>query len=129
MPRRECAHASRPAGAENQQQDADEDISVTDLVLPATTDPAKLHAKLTDRGAGRITVVFSTYQSIGVVHRAQAMGLPERMFPVMFAIPRTAGWVAQWREMITDSEQKIARPRQVYVGERRRDYVPIDKRA
>ena len=42
------------------------------------------------------------------------------MFPVLFAIPRTAGWVAQWREMITDPEQKIARPRQLYVGPSRR---------
>jgi len=63
----------------------------------------------------------------GIIY--QALGFPVEMFPVLFAIPRTAGWVAQWREMITDSEQKIARPRQVYVGERRRDYVPIDKRA
>jgi citrate synthase len=46
------------------------------------------------------------------------------MFPVMFAIPRTAGWLAQWLEMVQDSEQKIARPRQVYLGEGERDYVP-----
>jgi citrate synthase len=63
----------------------------------------------------------------GIIY--QALGFPVEMFPVLFAIPRTAGWVAQWREMITDPEQKIARPRQVYVGDRRRDYVPIDKRA
>ena len=50
------------------------------------------------------------------------------MFTVMFAIPRTSGWVAQWLEMIDDPEQKIARPRQLYVGERERQYVPIDKR-
>ena len=48
------------------------------------------------------------------------------MFTVIFAIPRTAGWVAQWLEMIDDSEQKIARPRQIYTGERGRDYVAID---
>ena len=58
----------------------------------------------------------------------QAMGLPVAMFPVMFAIGRTSGWIAQWREMIEDPEQKIARPRQIYTGERQRDYVPIDKR-
>src|SRR5438105_5146876 len=63
----------------------------------------------------------------GIIY--QSLGFPVEMFPVLFAIPRTAGWVAQWREMITDADQKIARPRQVYVGERRRDYVPIDKRA
>jgi len=58
----------------------------------------------------------------------QAMGFPTTMFPVLFAIPRTAGWIAQWEEMLLDSEQKIARPRQVYVGERTRDYVPRDQR-
>jgi citrate synthase len=59
----------------------------------------------------------------------EAMGFPVDMFPVLFAIPRTVGWVSQWEEMITDSEQKIARPRQVYTGAKRRDYVAIDKRA
>ncbi len=58
----------------------------------------------------------------------QALGFPMTMFPVLFAIPRTAGWVAQWREMITDPEQKIARPRQIYTGARTRDYAPIDQR-
>ena len=50
------------------------------------------------------------------------------MFPVLFAIPRTSGWVAQWQEMVEDPEQKIARPRQVYTGERELDYVPIGDR-
>src|SRR5438045_1609809 len=58
----------------------------------------------------------------------EALGLPVAMFPVMFAIPRTSGWVAQWLELVTDKEQKIARPRQIYTGERTRDYVGIDKR-
>jgi citrate synthase len=58
----------------------------------------------------------------------EAMGLPVAMFPVMFAIGRTSGWIAQWLEMVQDSEQKIARPRQIYTGERERDYVPIDQR-
>jgi citrate synthase len=58
----------------------------------------------------------------------EALGLPVAMFPVMFAIPRTSGWVAQWLELVTDKEQKIARPRQIYTGERSRDYVPIDNR-
>jgi citrate synthase len=58
----------------------------------------------------------------------QAMGFPLDMFPVLFAIPRTAGWLAQWDEMLRDADQKIARPRQVYVGSARRDYVPLDKR-
>ncbi len=58
----------------------------------------------------------------------QAMGFPVSMFPVLFAIPRTAGWIAQWEEMLTDPEQKIARPRQIYIGPAKRDYVPRDKR-
>ena len=56
------------------------------------------------------------------------MGFPVSMFPVLFAIPRTAGWIAQWEEMLTDPHQKIARPRQVYVGPAQRDYVARDKR-
>jgi citrate synthase len=58
----------------------------------------------------------------------QAMGFPVEMFPVLFAIPRTAGWIAQWEEMLLDPEQKIARPRQVYTGPTKRDYVPRAKR-
>jgi citrate synthase len=50
------------------------------------------------------------------------------MFPVLFAIPRTSGWIAQWLEMIDDSEQKIARPRQIYTGERGRSYVELGSR-
>jgi citrate synthase len=58
----------------------------------------------------------------------QAMGFPVDMFPVLFAIPRTSGWIAQWEEMLLDAEQKIARPRQIYVGPPRRDYVPLSER-
>jgi citrate synthase len=58
----------------------------------------------------------------------EALGLPVAMFPVMFAIGRTSGWIGQWLEMVQDSEQKIARPRQIYTGERDRDYVPIEER-
>src|SRR5256714_7124853 len=58
----------------------------------------------------------------------EALSLPTDMFTVMFGIPRTSGWVAQWLEMVDDKEQKIARPRQIYVGERDRDYVAIDQR-
>ncbi len=59
----------------------------------------------------------------------QAMDFPVEMFPVLFAIPRTAGWIAQWEEMLLDPEQKIARPGQIYVGPPARDYVPREKRA
>jgi citrate synthase len=59
----------------------------------------------------------------------EALGLPVAMFPVMFAIGRTSGWIGQWLEMVQDPEQKIARPRQIYTGERDRDYVPIGRRA
>ena len=62
----------------------------------------------------------------GVIY--EALGLPTAMFPVMFAIPRTAGWLAQWLEGVTDPEQKIARPRQVYVGAAEREYVPLEHR-
>jgi len=58
----------------------------------------------------------------------QAMGFRPEMFTVLFAIPRTAGWLAQWQELITDPEQKIARPRQVYTGHGTRPFVPIEKR-
>ena len=58
----------------------------------------------------------------------QSMGFPVEMFPVLFAIPRTVGWLAQWEEMLLDDEQKIARPRQVYVGKGERDYAPVGDR-
>ncbi len=58
----------------------------------------------------------------------QAMGFPVDMFPVLFAIPRMSGWCAQWEEMVDDKEQKIARPRQVFKGAARREYVPAKKR-
>src|SRR6185437_6941157 len=58
----------------------------------------------------------------------EALGLPVAMFPVMFAIGRTSGWIAQWKELVEDSEQKIARPRQIYTGERDLDYVPVEQR-
>ena len=62
----------------------------------------------------------------GIIYRA--MRFPVDMFPVLFAIPRTSGWLAQWVELLEDPEQKIARPRQIYLGERTRDYVAIGER-
>ncbi|HYY73488.1 MAG TPA: citrate synthase [Solirubrobacterales bacterium] len=62
----------------------------------------------------------------GIIY--EALQIPTEMFTVIFAIPRTSGWVAQWMEMNDDSELKIARPRQVYTGERERTYVPIEER-
>jgi len=58
----------------------------------------------------------------------QAMGFKPEMFTVLFAIPRTIGWLSQWQEMLTDAEQKIARPRQVWIGHDTRAFVPIEKR-
>jgi citrate synthase len=58
----------------------------------------------------------------------EAMGFKPEMFTVLFAIPRTAGWLAQWQEMLTDPEQKIARPRQVWIGHDTRPFVPIEQR-
>ena len=63
----------------------------------------------------------------GIIY--QAMGFPVEMFPVLFAIPRTCGWVAQWQEMLLDPEQKIARPRQVYSGAAQRSFVPLEQRS
>jgi citrate synthase len=62
----------------------------------------------------------------GIIY--QAMSFPVDMFPVLFAIPRTAGWMAQWLEMVLDEEQRIARPQQIYLGSGRRDYLPIEAR-
>ncbi|HEY7320751.1 MAG TPA: citrate synthase [Candidatus Binatia bacterium] len=62
----------------------------------------------------------------GIIY--QAMGFPVEMFPVLFAIPRTSGWIAQWNEMLADAEQKIARPRQIYHGPPQRSFVPIEQR-
>ncbi|HEV2289358.1 MAG TPA: citrate synthase [Candidatus Acidoferrales bacterium] len=59
----------------------------------------------------------------------QSMGFPMTMFPVLFAIPRTSGWIAQWQEMLLDPEQKIARPRQIYLGYDSRSYIPMDHRS
>jgi citrate synthase len=63
----------------------------------------------------------------GIIY--EAMKFPVDIFPVLFAIGRTPGWLAQWQEMLLDKEQKIARPRQVYTGTAKRDYVPIEKRS
>jgi citrate synthase len=62
----------------------------------------------------------------GIIY--QAMGFKPEIFTVLFAIPRTVGWLAQWQEMLCDSEQKIARPRQIFTGHDERDFVPIEQR-
>jgi citrate synthase len=62
----------------------------------------------------------------GIIY--EALQIPTEMFTVIFAIPRTSGWVSQWMELNDDPEQKIARPRQIYTGARDRDYIPIDER-
>jgi citrate synthase len=63
----------------------------------------------------------------GIIY--QAMGFPVTMFPVLFAIPRTVGWLSQWVELLADPDQKIARPRQIYLGERTREFAPMEKRS
>jgi len=62
----------------------------------------------------------------GIIY--EALKFPMDMFPVLFAIGRTPGWLAQWQEMLLDKEQKIARPHQIYTGVDKRDYVPIENR-
>ena len=84
-----------------------------------------------DRAGGRVLrLASSLYPNVdfytGIIY--QAMGFPMTMFPVLFAIPRTSGWMAQWAEMVRDPEQKIARPRQIYIGEKMRHWTPIEKR-
>jgi citrate synthase len=63
----------------------------------------------------------------GIIYKA--MGFPVEMFPVLFAIPRTVGWISQWEEMLLDGDQKIARPRQIYLGIEVRDFVPMEQRS
>ena len=58
----------------------------------------------------------------------KAMGFPTSMFTALFAVSRTVGWVSQWKEMMEDPQQRIGRPRQIYVGAPRRDYVPLNSR-
>ena len=62
----------------------------------------------------------------GIIYRA--LGIPNNMFTVMFAIARTVGWVAHWMEMMDDPMQRIGRPRQIYTGQTRRDFVPLEER-
>jgi citrate synthase len=62
----------------------------------------------------------------GIIY--QAMRFPMEMFPVLFAIPRTAGWLAQWEEMLVDPDQKIARPRQIYLGSAEREFLPLERK-
>jgi citrate synthase len=62
----------------------------------------------------------------GIIYRA--LGIPKSMFTVMFAIARTVGWVTHWREMVADPDTRIGRPRQLYIGHDRRDYLPVAKR-
>jgi citrate synthase len=62
----------------------------------------------------------------GIIY--QALGFKPELFTVLFAIPRTAGWLAQWQELLEDPAQKIARPRQVFLGHARRDFVPMNER-
>ena len=62
----------------------------------------------------------------GIIY--EAMKIPSEMFTVLFAVARTAGWMAQWKEMMEDSGNKIGRPRQLYLGEYDRKFIPIDKR-
>jgi citrate synthase len=63
----------------------------------------------------------------GIIFRA--LGIPTSMFTVLFAVARTVGWVAQWNEMIEDSSQKIGRPRQLYLGQTKRKFVPLHLRS
>jgi citrate synthase len=109
------------------KQQADEVFAVTgkNPLLDIATELEKI-ALEDDYFVGRKLYPNVDFYS-GLIY--EALGLPVAMFPVLFAIGRTSGWIAQWLELVEDKEQKIARPRQIYTGERGRDYVTIDKRS
>src|SRR3984893_18737724 len=77
----------------------------------------------------RLIELSARTQNLPVAFLLRAMGFPVSMFTVLFSVARTAGWIAQWKEMIEDPTQKIGRPRQLYIGPSRRDYVPVDQRS
>ena len=74
--------------------------------------------------ARRRVAVVDFYSGITL----KALGFPTTMFTVLFAVARTVGWIAQWQEMLSDPNQKIGRPRQIYTGAAQRDYVPMHQR-
>jgi len=82
------------------------------------------------RGSDEYFIKHKLYTNVdfysGIIY--QAMGFKPEIFTVLFAIPRTVGWLAQWQEMLDDPEQKIARPRQIYTGYGERNVVPMEKR-
>ena len=106
------------------------------LVDPSRTPPAEAQRVAREaRAAGAAGLLigssFDGTRDTQLVARAirQAVpGFPVALFPVLCAIPRTSGWIAQWQELLLDPEQKIARPRQIYLGQRTRDYVAMEKR-
>src|SRR5204862_2115697 len=105
---------------------ADQVFEVTGKNPPSTSRSSSSGSRsrtTTSSGGSSIRTSTSTPAS------SQAMKFPVDMFPVLFAIPRMSGWLAQWEEMVEDREQKIARPRQVYTGAAKRDFVHIDERA
>ena len=100
------------------------------LFVPDDQDGALTSAEMTAEAKDLISHRGHSLLAINVTTDvSEALGMPVEMFPVLFAIGRTSGWIAQWLEMIEDGEQKIARPRQIYTGARTRDYVPMEQRA
>ena len=94
-----------------------------------TNEDGLFTAPLLPAGTYSVTVTlsgFAPFKRSGII--LNAIGFPTDMFTALFALARTVGWVAQWNEMISDPEQKIGRPRQLYVGPTQRDYVPVGKR-
>lgn len=75
---------------------------------------------------GTLTINSSVDFYCGIIYRA--MGFPVDMFPVLFAVRRTPGWLAQWQKMLPDEEQRVTRPRQVYTGHDMREYMPPQER-
>jgi len=107
-------------------------ISFANLFPPwATSNQHKWIILAECRGEDEYFIKRKLYPNVdfysGIIY--QAMGFKPEMFTVLFAIPRTAGWLAQWQEMLEDPEQKIARPRQIYTGHALREFLAMEKRS
>jgi hypothetical protein len=119
----EIRHAGRPLGADTDEVLAELGIK-DDPLLDVATELEKIALHDDYFIEKKLYPNIDFYSGITL----KAMGFPTTMFTVLFAVARTVGWIAQWKEMIEDPEQKIGRPRQLYIGATERPYVPIERR-
>ena len=101
------------------------DVALLDYKLPELDGVAVTHAVVREQLPVRVLLV-SAFTDSGIVYKA--LGIPVAMFTAIFALARTVGWIAQWKELISDPDQKIGRPRQLFAGSERREFVPMAKR-